>query len=180
VYELTPSPGGTWTETVLHSFGSLVNDGQTPGPEQLAFDRFGNLYGTTENGGANLCFGTIGCGTVFKLTRRPNGEWKETILYDFDSGPNGSLPSSGLYVDRAGNLYGETGSGGSAACGCGVIYKLTRGEGGAWTYSVVHTFQGTDGAGPGGGLISDGKGHLYGNTVVGGSGGAGVVFELTP
>jgi uncharacterized repeat protein (TIGR03803 family) len=180
VYELTPGSDGTWAETVLYSFGSAANDGQHPEPEQLAFDRAGSLYGTTGNGGTNICFGTVGCGTIFKLTKGPNGQWKESILYDFVSGPSGSIPSGGLFIDASGSLYGEAGAGGSSTCGCGVVYKLTPGVGGSWTYSVLHTFQGTDGNGPTSGLISDGKGHLYGTTVTGGSGGAGVVFELTP
>ena len=45
---------------------------------------------------------------------------------------------------------------------------------------MLHSFAGTYGAGPGGGLIFDDKGNLYGTAFTGGPGGAGVVFELTP
>jgi uncharacterized repeat protein (TIGR03803 family) len=60
VYELSPSSGGTWTETILHSFGSGT-DGQTP-YSGLIRDAAGNFYGTTLRGGdANF-------GTVFEVT----------------------------------------------------------------------------------------------------------------
>jgi uncharacterized repeat protein (TIGR03803 family) len=57
VFELTPSESG-WTETVLHSFTG--SDGSLP-TAGLVFDRVGNLYGTTVDGGAN------GDGVVFEL-----------------------------------------------------------------------------------------------------------------
>ena len=45
VFELTPTRGGGWTETVLHSFGNGT-DGDVP-YAGLIFDAAGNLYGTT-------------------------------------------------------------------------------------------------------------------------------------
>jgi uncharacterized repeat protein (TIGR03803 family) len=178
VYELTPS-GGIWNERVLHAFGSMTNDGEQPILEQLVLDQTGNLYGTTQYGGSHIC-GETGCGTVFELSPDGNGQWTETILYDFSSGANGNAPAGGLVLDVMGNLYGVTGLGGAPLCECGVAYKLTPGSGGTWTYSVLHTFTGPDGVGPSDGLTSDGKGHLFGTTYSGGRGGAGVVYELVP
>jgi uncharacterized repeat protein (TIGR03803 family) len=60
VFELTPVAGGSWTETVLHSFGH-GKDGSGPA-SGLIFDGSGNLYGTTGGGGA------FGSGTVFEIT----------------------------------------------------------------------------------------------------------------
>lgn len=83
-------------------------------------------------------------------------------------------------MDKAGNLYGTTDYGGGG-CDCGVIYKLAPGPKGKWTYTVLHTFGiGDDGGVPEGNLVMDSKGNLYGGTILGGTYGQGVIFELTP
>jgi uncharacterized repeat protein (TIGR03803 family) len=49
----------------------------------------------------------------------------------------------------------------------------------AQTFTVLHSFQGTDGLGPNGDLVLDSKGNLYGTTSDGGAtGGTGTVFKL--
>ena len=53
-FELTPTVGGVWTETVLYSFG--YEAGSWAG---LIFDSAGNLYGTTWYGGTNQCGQTM-------------------------------------------------------------------------------------------------------------------------
>jgi hypothetical protein len=57
VFKLEPpaQPGGTWTETVLHSFCSAANctDGNTPYVGVIR-DHEGNLYGTTAGGNCAL------------------------------------------------------------------------------------------------------------------------------
>ncbi len=62
-FELVPpaSTGGTWTETVLHNFGSGSDDGSFP-YDTLASDAAGDLFGTTSSGGAN------DLGTVFTIS----------------------------------------------------------------------------------------------------------------
>ena len=80
VFELIPS-NGKWTEKVLHSFNG--QEGAEPFAS-LIFDAKGNLYGTTEAGGAN------GDGTVFELTSS-KGSWTETTLYNFN-GQDGNEP----------------------------------------------------------------------------------------
>jgi hypothetical protein len=66
VFELTPSSGGGWTETVLYHFCTLANcsDGSHPRAGLIA-DSNRNLYGTTANGGGSGCSaqGPGGCGT---------------------------------------------------------------------------------------------------------------------
>jgi uncharacterized repeat protein (TIGR03803 family) len=178
VFKVRPLPDGTWQERVLHSFGSFPKDGRGPGVGALALNPAGSLYGTTPGGGKNVC-GTNYCGTIFKLTRQPNGHWKETILYHFKKGSSGHGPGAGVVLDSAGNLYGTTIYGGTQ-CDCGVVYKLAPNGDGTWTYTVLHQFTGFDGAQPDANPILDDKGNLYGTAAIGGPGGAGVVFEVTP
>jgi uncharacterized repeat protein (TIGR03803 family) len=172
-YELRHMPDGTWKETILHSFGNS-GDGAFPGVGALVFDKSGNVYGTTDIGGPN------GYGTVFKLTSGSDGRWKETILHGFTQGADGDHVSAGVVMDKAGNLYGTTIAGGDPNCDCGVVYKLSPGSNGKWTYTVLHRFTGYDGAEPDANLILDNKGNLYGTTATGGAHGGGVVFQVTP
>ncbi|HXM20124.1 MAG TPA: choice-of-anchor tandem repeat GloVer-containing protein [Terriglobales bacterium] len=171
VYEIEPGLTG-WKEKVLHSFAVNYKDGHTPGWGALLMDGGGNLYGTTAGGG---CCG----GIVFRLTPGPDGGWKETILYGFKGGAAGFEPNAGVVMDKAGNLYGTTDYGGSAF-GCGVIYKLAPRPTGSWKYTVLHIFEGSDGCIPEGNLVLDKAGNLSGGTVLGGTTGNGVIFELTP
>jgi len=176
VYELSPESGGKWKETVLHRFDNNGTDGYFPGAGALFMDSSGSLYGTTEVGGHT----SLGGGTVFKLTRLANGSWKENILHNFPGGSGGDLPTAGVVMDKAGNLYGTTGAGGGPN-GCGVIYKLAPAAKDIWKYSVLHTFGRVgDGCLPSGNLVIDSNGNLYGGTIFGGTHGNGVVFELTP
>ena len=169
VYELTPLAGGGWKETVLFRFNG--KDGQWPGAGALFMDGSGALYGTTENGGA---YG----GVVYKLTPKSGG-WTESTPYEFQGGAKGWLPDAGVVMDRSGNLYGTTDGGGNSS-GCGVIYKLAPQPKGKWKYTVLHRFSGNDGCAPAGNLVLDKKGNLYGGTILGGTTGNGVIFELTP
>jgi len=179
-FSLTPpaSPGGTWTETVLYNFmggsdGSTASAGVIVGP--------GVLYGTTIKGGsANV-------GTVYSLAPPASGSgpWTETILHTF-TGSDGASPSPGVVIGRGTGgqmvLYGSTDYGGSMSHGA--VYSLTPSSSGGWTETVLYNFtDGSDGATPAGGVVV-GRGAagavLYGTTRVGGSGGHGTVFSLTP
>jgi len=98
VFKLTPGSGG-WTESVLYSFGGTNDDGEGP-LAGLAFDKLGNLYGTTPNGG------TYEWGTVFELTPGSSG-WTESVLYSFGASKgDGGHAESGVVLDGLGNLYG--------------------------------------------------------------------------
>lgn len=179
VYKLRRQPDGSWKQRVLHSFHFDGRDGCTPGSAMLlAMDSAGNLYGTTKDGGRFPC-DVQGCGVIFKLTRQPNGQWQETILFSFSIG-NGGVPNGGVVIDSAGNLYGSTVVGGDPNCSCGVVYKLAPQPDGTWKYSILHRFTGDDGYEPVSNLILDDKSNVYGTTLYGGPGGSGVVFEITP
>jgi len=178
VFELSPQPGGTWKETVLHNFGESIDDGTTP-VAGVVFDHAGNLYGTT-CGGGNICgIGDhLDFGTVFELSPANGGAWEETILHKFSlSNRDGIAPQSGVVLDAKGNLYGVTGSGGVE--GYGLAYELVKPTTGSWTeeylYSFFFLYQ--EGYDPTGGLIFDSSGNLYGTTSKGGNGG-GTFFEI--
>lgn len=179
-YKLRPS-SSNWKENVLHDFGSFARDGVSPS-SPLSFDAAGNLYGTVKFGGIHRCGTGAGCGVLFKLTPNSNGSpWKESTIFQFRGGKGGQNPQGGLLFDKGGSIYGADGAGGAGIdCGCGVIYQLAPAANGQWIYKVLHSFDGTDGALPNGSLVSDSNGNLYGTTITSGSGGAGVVFEITP
>jgi uncharacterized repeat protein (TIGR03803 family) len=192
VYQLSPGNNGQWTEQVLHSYNCGTNDGCEP-TYGFVFDSVGNLYGTTPFGGTK---GQQGWGTAFKLAPLGGGKWKETILRTFDRAKlGGGFVSSGLILDTHGNLYGTTGEGGRYSCpgsggiGCGVVFRLALGANGKWGETVLHSFgRGVDGSGPGGDLVFDSSGHLFGPASSGGyptsppcgKYGCGVVFEIVP
>ena len=110
----------------------------------------------------------------------------ETILHTFTGGSDGGYPNGTLIPNSAGNLYGTTSGGGSAAfcSGCGTVFELVRGSNGTWTQNVLYNFGSlsnfADGLGPIGPLTFDGKGNLYGTTEAGGNAHNGTVFELSP
>jgi len=151
------------TFKVLYNFTGST-DGATP-YAPLIRDSAGNLYGTTEAGGAS------GAGTVFKVSK----SGKETVLYSFTGGVDGANPFAGLLQDAADNLYGVTAYGGTS--GVGTVFKLSKGG----KETVLHNFAGgtADGCYPFGGLLRDTAGNLYGTTEDCGASGIGTVFKLS-
>jgi uncharacterized repeat protein (TIGR03803 family) len=158
VYKLEIS---TQQETQLYAFPG-GGDGVVP-YAGLTADGDGNLYGTTEEGGA------ANTGTVYKVD--PAGQ--ETVLYSFTGGADGGYPYGGVILDSDGNLYGTTYLGGTA--GFGVVYKVDA----LGRETVLHNFVGdsVDGSSPMAGVIRDSKGNLYGTTTHGGAG-YGVIYKL--
>jgi uncharacterized repeat protein (TIGR03803 family) len=186
-FELSPGGGG-WAESKLHFFTGQNGDGDgaQAGP---ILDSAGNLYGTTLGGGGGGC--DDGCGTVYQLetpigTWSKSPAWREHVLHRFGEAPDdGAFPGVGeLAIDGHGNLYGTADTGGTGRGG--IVYKLVRtsaAPGEAWAEVILHNFA-PDGLGyePGGGVIIDSAGNLYGTTINGGSPfcGCGVVYKLSP
>ncbi len=189
---LTAAAGAQVKYSVLHEFGGS-GDGAFPS-SGLAIGSSGVLYGVTNQGGTGVCAGHKGCGTVYSLTppETAGGKWTEEILYSFQGGNDGALPS-GVAVGTDGVLYGTTTYGGSGACsdggrtGCGTVFALTPPgtAGWAWTETVIYSFSGGtgDGALPRAGVTIGSDGTLYGTTEYGGAGactglfpGCGTVF----
>jgi uncharacterized repeat protein (TIGR03803 family) len=164
VWELTPS-GGSWTESVPYYFSG--SDGVNPA-SGVTLDSSGNIYGTTRFGGM------YGLGIVFQLTRS-GSSWLENILQNFN-GPNGAQPLGGLLLDASGNIYGTTNRGGAGGLG-GQAFELMP-SGGSWTDSILYSFTGE--SGPGGDLVMDSAGNLYGTTIQEGANNDGTIFKLTP
>jgi uncharacterized repeat protein (TIGR03803 family) len=166
-------------EEVLYSFQG-VPDGNQPLATPIA-DSHGNLFGTTHLGGTGGCSG--GCGAVFELSPGRYGTWSETVLYSFQGGSDGANPESALVMDARGNLYGVTPVGGTGDCslenlaGCGTVFELKRpAQGrGAWTETVLYSFQGVPGGNGNGDaaepntLVFDASGGLLGLTWNGGT-----------
>ena len=183
VFDLTPpiTKGGEYGEKVLHRFQNYPSDGARPlaGP---AIDGNGNLYSTTTNGGAHAE------GTVFKLETSPDIEhpWMETLLHQFTSGRDGSVPSAALVFGADGNIYGTASGGGRV--GGGTVFQFRRKPQGGWAFSSLYTFTGApDGSSPASRLVLDGARNLYGTTLMSGNtgqycghNGCGTVFEVSP
>jgi uncharacterized repeat protein (TIGR03803 family) len=142
-------------ETVLFTFPG-GNGGSSP-LAAVTEDAAGNLYGTTEGDGF------LGASVIYKLA--PSGK---EISYVPPSG--GSLDSS-VVLDKQGNIYGMDPFGGVPNCGwnrnelgCGTLFRLTpQGK-----FTTIHTFSGTDGMQPEGGMVMDAQGNLYGTAFAGG------------
>ncbi|MGD0190399.1 MAG: choice-of-anchor tandem repeat GloVer-containing protein [Rhizomicrobium sp.] len=172
VFEVAPDGTGTALHMFQHEADGAVPQGG------LARDASGNLYGTTWASGTTYCGGK-GCGVVFKIA--PDGTF--TTLHAF-LGPthkkDGSYPTAGVVLDKSGNLYGTTSSGG-AGCpdgnfsGCGTIFEISK----SGKYKVLHRFSGNDGETPLAPLLER-NGKLYGTTEMGGAIGFGTVFVIKP
>lgn len=180
VFELSPT-GGEWTYKVLYSFGAYPNSGDGFGPNSTpVFDKEGNIYGITSEGGVPGCF--EGCGTVYELSPAGDGSWTEKLIHMFPSNTeDGELPTGGLLV-LEGNLYGTTQNGGTA--GSGVLFKLSYSSSKAeWSETIIHQFVGSKSGGSfpiNVVLITDAAHNIYGTTQGGGLHGQGTVFESSP
>jgi uncharacterized repeat protein (TIGR03803 family) len=195
VFKITPS--GTFN--IIYNFDTV--HGSTPvGGLTLGVD--GDLYGTTEEGGAN------GFGNIFKIT--PSGNL--TVLYDFKGTADGGHPVSALVLGTDGvfhgtsypgvaykmttkgvvtvikpipatsygplleasdgNYYGVTEFGGTFSAG--TVYKIAGTK-----VTTLYNFDGTHGSFPIGGLVQASDGLLYGTTTAGGASNAGVIYKIT-
>jgi uncharacterized repeat protein (TIGR03803 family) len=186
VFELSPpaTEGGTWTETILHTF-NRVTDGDAP-TSGLVFDASGNLYGEASGGGPGSG------GNVFKMNppATSGGSWTLTVLHNFNSSSSstayagGCNPETGVTIGSNGVLYGTT-----PYCGAnagGVAFQLSPPTNGhtTWQEIVLHTFGPPnrlgDGALPRGGVTIGKGGVLFGCTNEGGKNYGGIAYELLP
>lgn len=166
LFLLTPpsTPGGGWTESVVHRFG---NGDENP-ISGVVMDKSGALYGITYVETYKFFGGAL------------------TVISNFSyTPPNGYGPSGGVILDAAGNVYGTTAAGGQF--GDGTVYKLTAP---GYTQTTLHSFAGgTDGWNPQGPMRLGPHGELFGTTQIGGNQGCqlgfggigcGTVFQIVP
>jgi len=127
-------------------------------------DAAGNLYGTTQAGGA------YNEGTVFQVS----AVGRTKVLHSFGGYPDGVQPYAGVIRDQSGDLYGTTGFGGNY--GYGTVFKLSK----SGHESVLYSFSGLSGdpAWPVAALVMDRVGSLYGTSMEGGSTSFGTVFKV--
>ncbi|HTU21258.1 MAG TPA: immunoglobulin domain-containing protein [Gemmataceae bacterium] len=166
IYELANG-----TITTLATFpGPVVGSGDDTPVGGLVMDSSGNLYGTSEGGGA------AGDGYVFELAKGSDGYSKTITTLASFSNANEASPVGALILDSNGNLYGTTANN-LAESGAGEVYELAKGSDG-YTITELASFTGS-GETPSGGLVMDSSGNLYGismNTYV--DEGDSTIYEL--
>ena len=175
VFEIAKTKGGYASAPItLVSFTGA--DGEFPEGSLIA-DAAGNLFGTTDQGGAD------NLGTVFEIAKTKSGYASApTTLVSFTgadgtTGSDGSQPVGGLITDAAGDLFGTTTA--YFHDGFGTVFEVAKTQDGyASKPTTLATFNGPDGAEPGGRLIADSQGDLFGTTENGGADNLGTVFEI--
>ena len=180
IYQLTPGSPGNFS--IIYQFTGMNDGAWALAP--LFIDSTGSIYGATRTGAKKErgCDPQYGCGAIFQLVppAQPGGSWTEQTLYDFAGKKFGGNPNL-LVMTGNGIIYGATYNGGtinpSCHTGCGVIFQLIQ-QNGAWTYSVIHRFNGKPDYNPYGALVQDASGALYGLAVR--TGGGVDIFRLVP
>jgi hypothetical protein len=177
VFEIPKTSTGYGTLITLVSFNGA--NGAYP-YSGLISDAAGDLFGTTNQGGAYGGPPPNGYGTVFEIPKTGTGYGTPIVLVSFNN-TNGANPYGGLISDAAGDLFGTT-TGGGGANGYGTVFEIPKTSTGYGAPITLVSFNGANGADPYSGLISDAAGDLFGTTVGGGSCFRlcfGTVFKLT-
>ena len=170
VFELSPSLGGGWNESVLYAFcvnGPPCTDGAEPAAG-VSFDKSGNLFGTTYEV----------WGSIFELSLQAGGVWTETTLHKF--GPHaGGNPISEVNIDQSGNLYGTV-SDGEGTAQCGGVWRLSPQSGGGYSKSILFLNpSGVNGCTPLAGVFLDSNGTTaFGTASTGSPHNGGTLFTI--
>ncbi|HQT81155.1 MAG TPA: hypothetical protein PLQ34_03105, partial [Ferrovaceae bacterium] len=112
IFKLTPS-NGSYTESITYSFNGIPNDGSSP-YNGLSIDTYENIYGIASGGTNNT-------GVIYKFSTATN---TESVIYNFGAS-NSTVPvdpSSGLYTDSSGKVFGITKLGGTN--NTGTVYQI--------------------------------------------------------
>jgi len=176
IFALAPAGNSTFDYSTLIRF---TDAGGTPYVPENQFTYWqGNLYTTTQNGGA---FGDFG--TVIELVRpaKTGGAWGYTILHSLD-GTDGNQIQGALVVDPStGYFYGCAQNGG--ASNQGTVFQMIppASPGNPWTFNKLYDFTGaSDGGYIYAGPALGANGVIYGIAQKFGAFGKGTVWSLTP
>jgi uncharacterized repeat protein (TIGR03803 family) len=161
VYAIDPASDAF---SLLHGFDYHV-DGF--GPDCRVIFLKGQIIGTTRAGGPTQAVD----GTVFSLDPSSG---VLTTLHSFTGTPDGQSPLGGVVRGPKGLLYGVASQGGKS--GAGTVFAVNPKTG---KFTLLHDFDGNDGAQPSGELLLDDKNIFYGVTQAGGRG-HGTVYEIIP
>ncbi|HEY2586833.1 MAG TPA: choice-of-anchor tandem repeat GloVer-containing protein [Tepidisphaeraceae bacterium] len=166
VWEL---PKGSQSIQTLAAFNGF--NGMTP-TGNVAVDRFGDIFGVTQFGGASFKSQATpqGTGTVWEV---PASGGQIANLASFTNRSGGAAPAGGVVRDQNGNLFGTTAFGGAA--GAGTVWEIPNGS---TNLTTIQTFAGTNGANPRGDLVTDSFGNVYGTTSAGGPDQGGTLFVM--
>ncbi len=158
---------GSKTITTLAAFGDVSGpggltepNGDSPG-SGVVLDAQGNLYGTTNIGGAN------NAGTVFEILKGSN---TITTLVSFNE-YNPPSAYAGVVVDSQGDLYGISGA--NYPSGNGYVFEIANGTHSITTVASFPTAQFS-----GASVVLDGQGNLYGTTDFNPYAPGGSAFEI--
>jgi uncharacterized repeat protein (TIGR03803 family) len=121
----------------------------------------GKLYGMTLNGGS-------GDGAIFNYDTIAG--YTHMLSFGFS---DGELPNDNLYQASNNLIYGLAQGGGTHSSG--VLFSIDTAK--AFTFTQLYNFNAPTGGGPEGTVMEASDGKLYGLTVGGGTGNAGVVFQ---
>jgi hypothetical protein len=161
---------------MIASFPTTSPGNGTDPDGQLFMDSNGDLIGATVDGGADSA---NPIGTTYEIAKVAGGfATTPTTLADIPPGLNTLVGVPNLSADASGDLFGLELTGGTGSLGAVVEFPFGGGAGGA--PNVVANFAGAaEGAShPGGRLLVDASGNLFGTTLSGGANGSGTVFEL--
>ena len=153
--------------SILHSFGSVAEDGAYPETGMIRAPD-GKFYGVTSAQAGRTGAG----GTVFQIT--PAGALR--VIKRFGTGQALNAPL--LYHKK--RLIGLVGN--SVTKPNGALFAVTGYPDGPWDKDFWHNFGATadDGIDPVGGVILGSDGDLYGTTNLGGSAGFGTIYKVNP
>jgi hypothetical protein len=156
--------GGSWTYNILYTFTNGTDGNLEYVIAPLVWHNRA-LYGIA-SGGSSAC-GSVGCGSVFRLTppASGNGSWNETTLFSFSGGATGGEPSSIAASGDGKSLYVATDYNG------GAVAEIAPGHRGMWTETVLTTFKGRTGGRNPANLVVASDGTIFGTA-------GEIVFQL--